>query len=305
MTTDDPRRGGSADDDDRGPRRPGNPDRDIDGDATLGADDTDTGRGPGGARRRGADPGGDRDTESIPLYRVGRSTYDDGDGYTDGTYTTYEDVIEFDDVEIAGLDTPARTTMHYDAPPFDQGGFIAVKPPSDLVRRYLYPTEKFRGEWRRHWIHLVRRMTIGILATFVLGYLAGLFAKWNLPEALTVLVIVWVIVISWVLWDVVEWYFDRFILTNKRIMLIEGIISRRVAMMPLARVTDMKYTQSPMGRVLNYGTFEIESAGQDQALRNVENLPNPTNLYLEVVEEMYEPEASEAKRQHAKTDDGM
>jgi uncharacterized membrane protein YdbT with pleckstrin-like domain len=109
-------------------------------------------------------------------------------------------------------------------------------------------------------------------------------------------VIAWIAVMAWVFWHVVEWYYDRFVLTNKRLMLITGIISRDVGMMPLARVTDMKYTQTPLGRVLGYGTFEIESAGQDQALRKVENLPNPTDLYLQVVEEMYEPEAAEARR---------
>ena len=181
---------------------------------------------------------------------------------------------------------------------------IATRAPSDLVRRYLFPTEKFRGEWRRHWIHLVKRLSLGVLATFVLGYLAGYFAKQNIQSALTILVLVWIGVIGWVLWDVAEWYYDRFILTNKRVMLIEGIIARRVAMMPLARVTDMKYTQSPLGRILGYGSFEIESAGQEQALRNVPNLPNPTDLYLQVVEEMYEPEASEARRRPAKIDDG-
>ena len=138
----------------------------------------------------------------------------------------------------------------------------------------------------------------------MLGYLSGYFAKQNITSGLTILVLVWIVIMGWVLWDVAEWYYDRFILTNKRVMLIEGIISRQVAMMPLARVTDMKYTQSALGRVLGYGTFELESAGQEQALRNVPNLPNPTDLYLQVVEEMYEPEASEARRRPAKIDDG-
>jgi membrane protein YdbS with pleckstrin-like domain len=182
---------------------------------------------------------------------------------------------------------------------------IATREPSDLVRRYLFPTEKFRGEWRRHWIHLVKRLSIGILATFILGYLAGFFAKEGLQNGLTVLVAVWFGVIGWVLWDVVEWYYNRFILTNKRVMIIEGLIARKVAMLPLTRVTDMKYTQSPLGRLLGYGLFEIESAGQSQALRNVPNLPNPTDLYLQVVEEMYEPESSEARRRPARVDDGL
>jgi membrane protein YdbS with pleckstrin-like domain len=182
---------------------------------------------------------------------------------------------------------------------------IATREPTDLVRRYLSPTEKFRGEWRRHWIHLVKKLSLGVLITFILGYIAGYLAKEGFQDALTILVVIWLGVIGWVLWDVAEWYYDRFILTNKRVMLVEGIISRKVAMLPLNRVTDMKYTQSPLGRILGYGVFEIESAGQDQALNKVANLPNPTDLYLQVVEEMYEPEASEARRRPAKVDDGL
>ena len=243
-------------------------------------EDPRSGDEPGDPRR--AQPP-ERNTEPIPAYS------------SEG----YEDAIAFDDIEYAALGATQAGVG------FDRVDLIATREPSELIRRYLFPTEKFRGEWRRHWIHLVKRLSIGVLATFVLGYLAGYFAKQNVTSALTILVLVWIIVMGWVLWDVAEWYYDRFVLTNKRVMLVEGIIARKVAMMPLARVTDMKYTQSALGRVLGYGTFEIESAGQDQALRNVNNLPNPTDLYLQVVEEMYEPEASEARRRPAKVDDGL
>jgi membrane protein YdbS with pleckstrin-like domain len=206
-------------------------------------------------------------------------------------------VVEFDEDEYGAILEPHQKPMPVD--------IIATREPTDLVRRYLFPTEKFRGEWRRHWIHLVKRLSLGVLVTFILGYIAGYLAKEGFQDALTILVVVWLGVIGWVLWDVAEWYYDRFVLTNKRVMLIQGIVARKVAMLPLGRVTDMKYTQSPLGRVLGYGMFEIESAGQDQALRNVPNLPNPTDLYLQVVEEMYEPEASEARRRPAKVDDGL
>ncbi|HEY8473093.1 MAG TPA: PH domain-containing protein [Natronosporangium sp.] len=171
---------------------------------------------------------------------------------------------------------------------------------SQLIARYLFPTERFRGEWRRHPIHLAAPITVGIVATFVLGWLAGLLAQWeaggNYPTA--ILVLLWLGVMGWVGWRVADWHFDRFVLTNKRIMKVDGLITRNVAMMPLLRVTDMKYVQSPLGRLLKYGTFVIESAGQDQALREVPHLPNPNELYLRVVEEMYEPAAVEARLGH-------
>ena len=120
-------------------------------------------------------------------------------------------------------------------------------------------------------------------------------AKHNIPSGVTIVILVWLVVMIWICWRVGDWWFDRFILTNKRVMVVKGLVTRNVGMMPLLRVTDMKYVQSPLGRVLNYGTFELESAGQDQALRNVKNLPNPNELYLRIVEEMYEPEAVEAR----------
>ena len=167
--------------------------------------------------------------------------------------------------------------------------------PTPLISRYLFPTERFRGEWRRHWVHLVPAIAAGIGATFVMGYMSGMLARNDAGTALTVVVVVWLLVLGWVAWKAVDWWFDRFVLTNKRVMVIAGVITRHVAMMPLARVTDMKYEQSPMGRLLNYGTFILESAGQEQALREIKHLPNPNELYLRVVEEMYEPEAVEAR----------
>jgi membrane protein YdbS with pleckstrin-like domain len=229
---------------------------------------------------------------------------DDGGRPSERPTEQFPPVID-DDGQYGFDDLPEAAAAAEAGVGVDQVALIATREPSDLVRRYLFPTEKFRGEWRRHWIQVARRLIIGVVATLVLGYLAGFFASKQQPTVLTVLVIIWLLVMGWVLWDVAEWYYDRFVLTNKRVMLVEGIIARKVAMMPLARVTDMKYTQTALGRVLGYGTFEIESAGQDQALRNVPNLPNPTDLYLQVVEEMYEPEASEARRRPAQIDDGI
>jgi membrane protein YdbS with pleckstrin-like domain len=167
--------------------------------------------------------------------------------------------------------------------------------PSGLVARYLFPTERYRGEWRRHWIHLTTPLLIGIVATLAFGYLAGFLSKHDVANLTGLVVVIWIIVILAVGWRIGDWHFDRFILTNKRVMVVNGIITRRVAMMPLLRVTDMKYEQSPLGRALNYGTFVLESAGQEQALREIKHLPNPNELYLRVVEEMYEPQAVEAR----------
>lgn len=181
-------------------------------------------------------------------------------------------------------------------PPAGPRRVLPVEPePSAFVARYLFPTEKYRGEWRRHWIHLLVPILVVIVSTFLMGFVSSMLAHYNARIAVTGVVLLWILALLWVAWKVSDWFVDRFILTNKRVMLISGLVTRKVAMMPLVRVTDMKYQQSPLGRMLSYGTFVLESAGQDQALREVPHLPNPNELYLRVVEEMYEPEAVEAR----------
>jgi membrane protein YdbS with pleckstrin-like domain len=216
-------------------------------------------------------------------------SYDDGRDMADEMPTEQlgEPIREED---LAGL--------HYDASGIPLGPRRVLPledEPSAMVARYLFPTEKFRGEWRKHWTYLFDQFAVGAVATFLFGWLWGYFAKHHQGALTTAVIIAWVIVMVWVSWRVADWYFDRFILTNKRIMAVSGMITRNVGMMPLLRVTDMKYEQSPMGRIFNYGNFVLESAGQDQALREVRHLPNPNELYLRIVEEMYEPEAVEAK----------
>jgi uncharacterized membrane protein YdbT with pleckstrin-like domain len=99
------------------------------------------------------------------------------------------------------------------------------------------------------------------------------------------------LLIIWLLWGVllvrlavkiVDWSLNYFVVTSQRLLLAQGFIVRKVNMMPLAKVTDMSFQRTVVGQILGYGEFIVESAGQDQALRNIRFLPHPEQLYLEV-----------------------
>jgi uncharacterized membrane protein YdbT with pleckstrin-like domain len=79
------------------------------------------------------------------------------------------------------------------------------------------------------------------------------------------------------------WAVDYFVVVKGRVVLITGLFDRKTAMMPIAKVTDMTYEQPVLGRLLGYGTFVIESAGQDQALREVSFIPRPNQVYMQIV----------------------
>jgi membrane protein YdbS with pleckstrin-like domain len=174
--------------------------------------------------------------------------------------------------------------------------------PSWGVARYLFPTEKFRGEWRRHWIHPTKSILTTVLIAALAVWATVLRIKpRHVGWMVTAIVAGAVLLIAW---RVAHWWLTKFVITNKRLMSTEGVVARRVAMMPLLRVTDMRYVQSVLGRALNYGTFTLESASRRNAMRRIVDLPNPNELYLRLVEEMYEPEAVEMRLARVAEDDG-
>jgi uncharacterized membrane protein YdbT with pleckstrin-like domain len=65
------------------------------------------------------------------------------------------------------------------------------------------------------------------------------------------------------------------VVTSQRMVLTSGLLTRKVAMTPLSKVTDMSFQRSFLERRLRYGEFIIESAGQDRALRNIPLHPVP------------------------------
>ena len=68
-------------------------------------------------------------------------------------------------------------------------------------------------------------------------------------------------------------------MTDRRIFEVSGLVTRKVASMPLSKMTDMTYRRPILGRILGYGELHVESAGQDQALSRLDHLPNPDEFY--------------------------
>ncbi|GAA1359108.1 PH domain-containing protein [Catellatospora chokoriensis] len=201
------------------------------------------------------------------------------------------DPVPGDDVEFDPLNEDELAGLGLEPAP------LPVLPLGDEPTRttapYLFPTERFRGEWRRHPIRLVKGLCLIAVYTGLLITLAVQRLKPEYTTRVVALIAVGALLLA--AHRAAHWWFSRFVLTNKRLMLIEGVLTRRVAMMPLLRVTDMSYFQSPTGRVLDFGTFHLESAGWRGPLRRIADLPRPNELYLRIVEEMYEPAAVEAR----------
>ncbi len=150
------------------------------------------------------------------------------------------------------------------------------------LRRHLLMNERVIVATRAHWASLIEPAVTAFTVFLLVGYITGVVegkAAFELAQGLWYLVL---LLIGRFLWKAAEWGNEWFAVTDRRLLKTFGLLTRNVAMMPLRKVTDMNYTRSPAGRILGYGAFELESAGQDQAMREIKWLPDPDTIYQRV-----------------------
>ncbi|MCW2961294.1 MAG: rane-flanked domain protein [Thermoleophilia bacterium] len=81
-------------------------------------------------------------------------------------------------------------------------------------------------------------------------------------------------------WDVLGWEFERVVVTGEKVIHLEGVLHRRIASTPLAKVSEFTVRQPLLGRVLDYGSLVVDvPGGRDQALHGLAYLPDPAGLY--------------------------
>lgn len=158
--------------------------------------------------------------------------------------------------------------------------------PDPYWRKHLLPGERAIVAVRQHWVKLLEP----ICTTFAMLILALVVDSNTSPRTAIVANICWIVfwcALARTLWFWAEWRHDTFVATDKRLLLSYGLITRRVAMMPLPKVTDMSYNRSPLGQLLGYGQFVLESAGQEQALRQIDYVPRPDRTYRQICQEIF------------------
>ena len=156
------------------------------------------------------------------------------------------------------------------------------------IRRYLIPGERMVAEVHWHPVWLLRSTLVLLSVLAVTGWLAAGLDDGDLVGVVLGPVIL--AVVLWYLWRFLEWRTERLVVTDRRLLMINGLISRRLAVMPLRKVTDMTFTQPLLGRLFEkwgWGTFVFESAGQDQAFHTIPFLPRPDELYQCLTNEIF------------------
>jgi uncharacterized membrane protein YdbT with pleckstrin-like domain len=127
-------------------------------------------------------------------------------------------------------------------------------------KKLLSDDETVVLETHPHWKTLVLPVLALLAVLGVAGYVYALvsdsIAHWVIVGVAVLLVVVFTLV------PFLRWRTTLFVMTNKRVVVRSGILSRTGRDIPLTRVNDVTFTHNLVERILGCGTLVVESAGE-------------------------------------------
>jgi uncharacterized membrane protein YdbT with pleckstrin-like domain len=152
--------------------------------------------------------------------------------------------------------------------------------------KYLASQERLVTMVRLHWAVLLR-VAAETLGAIALALAVNIFLAAEGEGGSIIATLLWWFALAMIvraLWRIFEWHEDQLMITDKRLLKISGIFVRKTQYMPLNKITDMTYTRDPIGKLLGYGEFKVETAAKDQVLANLPYIPKPDQLYITLLD---------------------
>lgn len=154
------------------------------------------------------------------------------------------------------------------------------------LARYLGAEERVLLATRQHPFALLRDFA-GMLAWFTpmllltwglagLRPLRGVTGGWLLQAMFLLMALV----VLGLMQRLLVWEFERVVVTNEKVIHLSGVLSRRIASTPLAKVSEFTVHQTLFGRLAGYGSLVVDvPGGRDQALHGLAFIPDPAGMY--------------------------
>lgn len=131
----------------------------------------------------------------------------------------------------------------------------------------LGENEKILLVSRKHWFFLLSTIILEILLLLLIIF------------GVTFSLVNWSGAVSWIGWvalgyflavipiasllrDILIWTNEKYIVTNRRVMQVRGIVNKNVTDSSLEKVNDVKMAQSFLGRLFDFGDVEILTASE-------------------------------------------
>jgi uncharacterized membrane protein YdbT with pleckstrin-like domain len=116
---------------------------------------------------------------------------------------------------------------------------------------------------RPHWRRIVLPLALPPLVIGLASY--GWFAlpsnHARQPLRYVILAVALLILLRWSVRQLLSWWTTRYVVTNRRVLMRDGVVARTGRDVPLTRINDVSFRRTVVERLLGSGTLVIESAG--------------------------------------------
>ena len=113
-----------------------------------------------------------------------------------------------------------------------------------------------------------------------------------IPEAarpigqLAIVLVGLVLAVWWVVVPFLRWWTTTYTVTNRRLLMRRGILTKVGKDMPLMRINDVLYERSLLDRMLGCGTLFIQTAAEGGTI-TLDDVPQVERLHLEMTELLF------------------
>ena len=113
---------------------------------------------------------------------------------------------------------------------------------------------------RQHWFSIVAyTVAFWVMVAIAVGFfILKQIVDWQPLAWIALISLVGAIV--WIVWRYASWSFQDYILTNRRVMQVEGIVNKVSKDSSLEKINDAVLKQGLFGRLLHFGDLEILTA---------------------------------------------
>jgi len=132
------------------------------------------------------------------------------------------------------------------------------------------PDEPWLLRRGRHWFAFARRLPLPVLAfaALVVVALGSYLLEVNMDALLLIFALAMMILAGWVTWLLVDWMNDYYLVTAERVLHRELSLlqfeKREEA--PLTKIQNINIRQKLLGKMLGFGTLQLETAGARQPI---------------------------------------
>jgi hypothetical protein len=115
---------------------------------------------------------------------------------------------------------------------------------------------------RQHWFSIVAyTVAFWILVAVAVGFFVlGQVTNWGIFNWVALIAFVGALV--WIGWRYASWTFQDYIVTNRRVMQVEGIVNKVSRDSSLEKINDAVLRQGLFGRLLHFGDLEVLTASE-------------------------------------------